>query len=235
MPRPASIVSIVRRMSRTLNASPPMPAHTSAARLLTGLGVIATRPCVEKPQAGSLGRAAFLLAALGLSGLGAQQYRHALPTRVQRQQRRVDWQARGRSRARCAAGARCRRAVRQPIGCGRLVARRLPGWRGRGCARCRRESGRQEGRNRRVPRFKTLDAAASFLMKEGVSTFVVSSAPDAKLPQRSGVESESSSLGWTNSNQTATERPKAKRPVRENWPKCLNSLVGALGLEPRTN
>jgi hypothetical protein len=42
----------------------------------------------EKPQAGSLGRAAFLLGALGLSGLGAQQLRHALPTRVQRQQKR---------------------------------------------------------------------------------------------------------------------------------------------------
>jgi transcriptional regulator with XRE-family HTH domain len=28
---------------------------------------------------------------------------------------------------------------------------------------------------------------------------------------------------------------KAKRPVLSNWPKCLNLLVGALGLEPRTN
>ena len=39
-------------------------------------------------------------------------------------------------------------------------------------------------KKRNEPRsFKTLDAAASFLMKEGVSTFVVSSAPDAKLPR----------------------------------------------------
>jgi hypothetical protein len=38
-------------------------------------------------------------------------------------------------------------------------------------------------KKRNEPRsFKTLDAAASFLMKEGVGTFVVSSAPDAKLP-----------------------------------------------------
>jgi hypothetical protein len=49
--------------------------------------------------------------------------------------------------------------------------------------------GRQSGwlrvwKKRNEPRsFKTLDAAASFLMKEGVSTFVVSSAPDAKLPR----------------------------------------------------
>ena len=33
----------------------------------------------------------------------------------------------------------------------------------------------------------------------------------------------------------ATWPRKAKRPTRESWPKCLNLLVGALGLEPRTN
>ena len=33
----------------------------------------------------------------------------------------------------------------------------------------------------------------------------------------------------------ATWPRKAKRPTLEDWPKCLNFLVGALGLEPRTN
>ena len=33
----------------------------------------------------------------------------------------------------------------------------------------------------------------------------------------------------------ATRCRKTKRPIRENWPKRLNSLVGAVGFEPTTN